>query len=117
MTGLILVPDEPHVSFLALIVVLVIMSIPEWLALYVWWKVKKELDAKLRELAEDRVAGSRHDPGDAGRQEEKGTQHVTYTTRVQHMPLDWPSVARRPDWGPFTSLPEVRKDPPPARED
>lgn len=108
---------EPHVSILALLLILVIMSIPEWLALYVWWKVKKEIDAKLRELAEDRSAGLRHDPGDARRQEEKGTQHVTYTTRVQNMPLGGTPVERPPDWGPFTSLPEVRKTPPSAGKD
>ena len=101
---------ENHVSLFVLIVVLVIMSIPEWLALYVWWKVKKELDAKLRELAEDRSAGPRHDPGDAGRQEETG-ENYTWPP-VQNVPLAGPSVERPPDWGTFTSVPEVRKTPP-----
>ena len=108
---------ENHVSLLVLIVVLVIMSIPEWLALYVWWKVKKELDAKLRELAEDRVAGSRHDPGDAGRQEEKGTQYVVHESPFQNVPLAGPFVEKPPDWGTFTSLPEVWQTPSSARED
>ena len=113
--GWINVLDEPHVSLLALMAVLVIMSIPEWLALYVWWKVKKELDAKLRELAEDRSAGPRHYPGDARRPEETGENYNW--TPDQSVPLDGPSVARPPDWGTFTSLPEMRKTPPPARED
>ena len=104
-----------HVSLLALIAVLVIMSIPEWLALYVWWKVKKDLDAKLRELAEDRSAGPRYDPGDARRPEETGENYNW--TPLQNMPLAGTSVARPPDWRPFTSVPEVRKTPPPARED
>ena len=106
---------ENHVSLLVLIVVLVIMSIPEWLALYVWWKVKKELDAKLRELAEDRSAGPRHYPGDARRPEETGENYNW--TPLQNMPLAGTSVARPPDRGTFTSLPEVRKTPPWQGED
>lgn len=111
------VRDENHVSLLALIVVLVIMSIPEWLALYVWWKVRKELDAKLRELAEDRFAGPRHDPGDARGQEDAPEKHVTYTTSLQGLSLDGTPVEEFRNWGPWTSMPEVRKTPPPAGED
>ena len=117
MTGLILVPVGLHDNIEQILDIIALFLIvgAVWATLIIM--AYRRLDEAIRRIAEDRTAGPRHDPGDAGRQEEKGTQYVVHESPFQNVPLAGPSVERPPDWGTFTSLPEMREDPPEEGED
>jgi hypothetical protein len=100
-----------------LLIIILVMSIPEWLAFIIWWRVHRKVEDEYRKLAKDRAAAGRGSSGYSGHEEEQTEEHVVHSEGVEDLPPDGAHVAGWGDWGEGTPMPPMRETSPPPGED
>jgi len=105
--------EEHHVSLVALLVVILVMSIPEWVAFVVWWRVQRSINYEFQRLAQDRAAGQSAALRRAyGTQAEEASEHGDDGEGFQDLSPDRTRVEELRDWSTWSQVPPVWQDPP-----
>ena len=101
---------EPHVSILALLFVVALLSIPQVLAIYFWSKVHRDVDETIRRLAENRASRSGTIVRIDGKEETE--EHDPDGESVEYLHIPGAPVEEFRKWGPWPEVPPMRKTPP-----